>query len=117
MDTFRFVKFPVYVKSKELFAKVSNKVENVRDYSLKDQTKRAALSIILNIAEGSAKKSDKDFARFIQISLGSVNELVACLEVLRDSGLINKSDFLNLFSECESIAKQLGGFSKKLQES
>ena len=41
-------------------------VSDLSDYSLKDQAKRAALSIILNIAEGSAMKSDKEFARYLE---------------------------------------------------
>jgi len=44
-------------------------VAKIDDYGLKDQIRRAALSIILNLAEGSAKISDKEFSRFLQLSL------------------------------------------------
>lgn len=70
MDTFRFLNFRVYKQATELYSKIFVISQKVNDFSLKDQTRRAALSIILNIAEGSAKKSDREFARFLQISLG-----------------------------------------------
>lgn len=49
-------------------------------YVLKDQTRRALLSICLNIAEGSGRGSKKDFKRFIRNAIGSVLEVVACLK-------------------------------------
>ncbi len=117
METFRFTNFPVYTKAKELYGFVSSISGSVKDYALQDQAKRAALSIVLNIAEGSAKKSDKEFARFLQISLGSVNELFACSELMLSKRFIDKKEFDKLSEECMNIAKQLGGFSKKLQNS
>ncbi|MDO8669099.1 MAG: four helix bundle protein [Candidatus Buchananbacteria bacterium] len=115
MDTFRFFQFQVYNDAKDLYKKVliaSEKIKN--NNSLKDQTTRSALSIILNIAEGSAKKSDKDFARYLQISLGSVNELVACLNLIYNIGYLDKILYVELFKSSELVAKQLGGFIKKL---
>ena len=115
MDTFRFFQFQVYKDAKSLYQEiliVSEKIK--RNNSLKDQVNRSALSIILNIAEGSAKKSDKDFARYLQISLGSANELVACLNLMYNMGYLNKELYIKLFKLAELVAKQLGGFIKKL---
>ena len=91
--------------------KIANKV---KDYSFKDQVKRAGLSIILNIAEGSAMRSDKEFARYLEKSLGSTNEVEACLEVMKELEIISRNLFSTMLDQSESIAKQLGGFIKKL---
>jgi len=115
MQTFRFQEFPVYVKARGLYLSISTLTDALRDYAVKDQIRRASLSIVLNIAEGSAKQSDKDFARFLQVALGSVNEVAACLDVLVNKQLIPELHFGRLMIECESIAKQLGGLSKKLR--
>lgn len=80
--TFRFMDFPVYVDAMTFYKDILVVTEKVTIYSLKDQIRRASLSIVLNIAEGSAKKSDKDFARFLENSIGSSNEVAACLNIL-----------------------------------
>jgi len=115
MKTFRFLDFSVYIRARALYKEVLRVTELMRDFALKDQARRAALSIILNIAEGSAKKSDREFSRFLQIALGSVNELYACLDAMKENKLVSESNFRRLEIECEEIAKQLGGFSKKLR--
>ena len=115
MKTFRFLDFSVYLKAKIVYRRILKVTDQLRDFSLKDQARRAALSIVLNIAEGSAKKSDREFARFLQISLGSVNELYACLDIMKDSKLISECNFKIMEADCEETAKQLGGFCKKLR--
>ena len=82
---------------------------------LADQIRRSSLSIILNIAEGSSKQSDKDFNRFIAISLGSVDETVACLEVALDLKIIKPQEFERLENQLESLSNQLGSLSKPLR--
>ena len=86
-------------------------------YYLSDQINRSALSVVLNIAEGSAKGSDKDFNRYIKNSLGSVTELSTALEVAEDLNLIEKKEFLAINIQTQEIIKQLGGFSKYLSKS
>jgi len=117
METFRFLQFPVYQKSKIFYSQILLATELLRDYSLKDQIRRASLSVVLNIAEGSAKKSDKEFSRYLQISLGSINEVFACLDIMYTSDLINNDQFEKFKIDCLEIAKQLGGFSKRLGSS
>ena len=114
---FRFRNFKVYQDAKSLHKEIVfllNKFSR-NQYYLSDQIRRSSLSVILNVAEGSSKQSDKDFNRYIAIALGSVDETVASLEVAFDLNIITKAQ-LNYFEiKYEIIAKQLGGFSKKLK--
>ena len=62
-------------------------------YGLSAQTRRAALSVPTNIAEGAARFGRKDFARFLNIALGSLAELHYLLEFARDLGICETSDW------------------------
>jgi four helix bundle protein len=53
------------------------------DYSLKDQIKRAAMSVTANIAEGYCRKTSKDRANFLTIAIGSANEVIAFLDIIK----------------------------------
>ncbi len=53
-----------------------------REYALIDQIKRAAISVAANIAEGYGRKTKKDFAQFLSIAIGSLNELIAYLDFI-----------------------------------
>lgn len=53
-----------------------------REYSLIDQIKRAAISVAANIAEGFGRNTKRDFAQFVSISLGSLNEVIAYLDFI-----------------------------------
>jgi len=119
MKTFRFLDFIVYRDSKNFYKQVISIAKDFpRDNEeLKKQLTRAALSISLNIAEGSAKKSDKDFNRYIENSLGSINECAAALDIAFENKFISNSSFKTIVELAEKIAKQLGGFSKKLKNS
>ena len=115
--SFRYRKFKVYTDAIELYKIVIRTTKNFpRDYDyLRNQICRAALSVILNIAEGSAKASDKDFNRFLTNSLGSVSELVAGCEVSLHESLITHDQFQRVESAAILVNNQLGGFSKKLK--
>lgn len=117
MEVFRFLKFPVYIESKSLYRRCYLLAHsfNRENWSLSDQLRRAALSICLNIAEGSGKYSDKEFKRYLENALGSVSEVVACLDIARENKQISENFFEELRLQSESITKQLGGLSKKLR--
>jgi len=84
-------------KTYQLAVELYRKCEGVRaKYYIKDQLCRASLSVVLNIAEGSAKPTEKDRRRFYAISLGSLRETQALLD------LLNRTNELK-------IADQLGG--------
>ena len=73
--------------------------------------------MVLNIAEGSAKNSDRDFNRYLGNSLGSVDEVVAGCEVAFKENLISQENFKKIENEALGISNQLGGFSKILKRS
>lgn len=113
---FRFLDFKVYQDARSFYIQVTKITAKFPRsyYQLGDQLKRAALSVVLNIAEGSAKKSDKDFNRYIKNSLGSINECVACLDVSLEEMLITEEELSVLLKLASEVADQLGGFSKFL---
>ncbi|MCA9370425.1 MAG: four helix bundle protein [Candidatus Peregrinibacteria bacterium] len=118
MTTFRFKYFAVYSSAKALRKRVRlllKELPSQERYRLVDQIERATLSIILNIAEGSAKQSDKEFARFLETSVASANEVAAAFDCAFDDGYITQEDNENIEKELENIIRQLGGFIKKLK--
>lgn len=70
--------------------------------------------MVLNIAEGSARKNDKDFARFLNIADASAHECVACLDIAIKKAYIHQEthkEFCNLF---EDLSNQLTAFQKSI---
>jgi len=116
MKTFRFLDFPVYQEARQYYFVVIKISEQIKFRSLQSQIRRAALSVILNIAEGSAKFSDKEFRRFLETSIASMNEVVACLDIMRNEKSISDPVYEKMTEKAESIVKQLGGFIRKLRK-
>ena len=117
MNRFRFLNWEVYQSSREiviLILKLVKKLPKEYRFELGSQIIRAAFSIALNIAEYTAKSSDRELNRYLEISLGSISELVAALDVLKNAPLITQEEFDSLFEKLNSISSQLGGFKKKL---
>jgi four helix bundle protein len=85
-----------------------------RDYGLKDQVRRASVSIMANIAEGFERGSNKEFIQFLYIAKGSAGEVRAQLYIAFDLGYISKGEFDNLNTELLTLSKQLSGFIKYL---
>ena len=83
--------------------------------ALINQIQRAALSIPANIVEGSSRASDRDFARFIQISIGSASELEYHLHFATDAGLLAPGDFALHQGEVVEVRRMLIGLLKKLR--
>ena len=80
-----------------------------------DQLQRAAVSISSNIAEGSAKPSDSDFARFLDTALGSAYEVETQLLISNKIGYINSEKYNELLDGIVEIEKQLAGLIRSLR--
>ena len=84
-------------------------------YALTSQIRRAAVSIPTNISEGCGRSNGKDFARFLQIAMGSSSELEYLVFLSKELGLIKKSTFTELDSKIIEIKKMLTSLMKKLR--
>jgi four helix bundle protein len=88
-----------------------------KDYALRDQIRRAAVSIPSNIAEGFSRHSNKEFIQFLFISKGSVAEVQSQLYTALDQGYISRETFDDIYGTLEVVAKQLSRFITYLKES
>jgi four helix bundle protein len=75
-------------------------------YGLSSQLRRSAVSVSSNIAEGSSRSSETDFARFIEIAYGSLLESVSELEVARRQGFLSRDSFGQVYEGAETVARQ-----------
>lgn len=117
MKQFSFLEWPIYKDSQKLHSFCLNIVKKLpKDYefTLGNQLIRSSSSIVLNIAEGSGKETKKDFSHFLSISLGSLYETLANLDLLRINGFIDQKNFDIAKEKASNIAKQLGGMKRKL---
>ena len=76
-------------------------------FGLTSQIRRSFASIGYNISEGSGRNSDKEFANFINIALGSSNEAENQLILAKDLNYINESDYQNILEELIILKKKL----------
>ncbi|QDV12762.1 hypothetical protein CA51_26480 [Rosistilla oblonga] len=114
---FGFEKLDVWQKSVDLADQVYRLTCEFPDYEkfgLANQMRRAAVSISSNIAEGSARDSKKDFARFLQIAYGSTMEVVSQLHIAQRQEFIAKEDARKLYKDCEEIARMTSGLKRSL---
>ena len=88
-----------------------------RDYSLRDQIRRAAVSVPSNIAEGFSRRSNKEFIQFLFIAKGSAAEVQSQLYTAVDQGYISKEAFDNTYQALDVVAKQLSRFITYLKGS
>lgn len=87
-----------------------------KDYALKSQLIRAGISIMANISEGFGRKSEKEFANFLNIAHVSATEVQSHLYIALDQKYIDKTTFIKLYEECGEISKMILGFQNYLRK-
>ena len=105
-----FRELVVWQKAKQLARNIhelTNQDLLAKDWILKDQMWRAAVSICSNIAEGDERDTDKEAIRFFYIAKGSAAELSAQLEIAADIGKIDASDAGKSIEACDEIGRML----------
>jgi four helix bundle protein len=88
-----------------------------KDYSLKDQVRRASVSIMANIAEGFGRRSNKEFANFLNMAHGSAAEVQCHLYAALDQHYIEQKDFSALYNKVEEVSKMIQGFMNYFRNS
>ena len=108
---FDFEKLDVYQMTKDQNVKVLSFLKKMKDADpyLIDQWKRASLSSLLNLAEGTGRMSDSDKRHFLTIARGSIFESVAILDLLKSLNLIPENIYLEFYASYEQISKMLLG--------
>lgn len=113
----KFRKLEVWKKAIDLVKdiyKITNGYPSSELYGLTSQLRRAATSVVLNIAEGSGSGSDNEFRRFLSMSLRSSYEIMCGLEIAKKLGYGTNADTDCLMSKCEEISAMVSGLKKRL---
>jgi len=108
---FDFENLDVYKKAKELNKEILRFLKENKqiDSYLRDQLRRASISMVINIAEGSGKFSKADKKNFYITSRGSVYECVSLFEIIREENQISEDLFKYFYLKFETISKMLLG--------
>jgi four helix bundle protein len=115
---FRFEKLKVWQQARALNrAKYQLTRSFPRDemFALTSQIRRASVSVSANIAEGSGRNSDRDFAHFLEQSYGSLMEVASLFYLAADEGYVAMHAIDGLFQEIEGLARGLAGLNRSLK--
>ncbi len=94
---------------------VTDRFPTEEKFGLISQMRRSAISIPVNIAEGAARKSNKEFIQFLHISLGSMTELDTLILLSKELGFLESNDCDILIDKLETIGKIIFGLIKNLE--
>jgi len=112
---FDFEKLTVYSKAKAFNKKVHRFLQNTNlDRTTNSQLRRAALSIMLNIAEGSGRYTKRDKRHFYIISRGSTFECVAVFDYLKDLSALKETEFNEFYADLDELSRMLFSMIQKL---
>ncbi len=117
MTISRFEDLDVWQHAIELTRSIYRLTANgkfTKDYGLKDQMRRASVSIMANIAEGFARKGDKEFGQFLFVAKSSAAELQSHAYVALDQQYISRPEFKSVYDMAEQESKMLSNFIKYL---
>ena len=117
--SFRFEKLEVWHKSiafADCVCLITRGFPDSERFGLVTQMRRAAVSISSNIAEGSGRGSDKDFARFLEISYGSLMETISQTHIAKRQEFVKQEVFNEIHILADELTRMLSGLRNSLQE-
>ncbi len=106
-------------KARDLTRKIytaARKDEFSKDFALKDQIRRAAISITSNIAEGFERDGSREFIQFLSHAKGSCGEVRSQLYLALDAGYLKEDEWKTLHQSCLEISRLLDSFSNYLRD-
>ncbi len=116
----RFEDLEVWIAAKDASVMIYRITESEslrKDFGLKDQIRRASISVISNIAEGFERNGNKEFIQFLSIAKGSAGEVRAQLYIIKELNFINEEEFVLLYEKVTQVSKMLSGFINYLKQS
>jgi four helix bundle protein len=114
---FRFLRLEVWQEGRKLYRLVSGLVRKFpREelFGLTSQMRRSARSVCANLAEGSGRNSNKDFAQFVEIAYGSAAEIASDAYLAFDEGYITEAERDQLLAAVEAVISKASGLYRKL---
>ncbi|MGA7579330.1 MAG: four helix bundle protein [Desulfobaccales bacterium] len=114
----RFEDIDAWQKARELtkiIYEFTSQGKIANDFSLKDQIRRASVSIMANIAEGFERGGNKEFRQYLAMAKGSVGEVKSLLYVTLDGGSISSEQFNRIISLADDASRLLAGFLRYLK--
>ena len=115
----RFEDIVAWQKARSITQRVyllSNRGDFAKDFSLRDQMKRASVSIMANIAEGHGRRTNTEFANFLNIARGSAVELQSHLYVALDLTYITEDEFRDVYAQLDEVSKMTISLSQYLRK-
>ena len=116
-DVFDFEKLDVYQEMRGVNLKVLKHLftQKSLDPYIQDQFKRASLSALLNLAEGTGRMTSPDKKKFYITARSSVFECVAILQIMHDTDLVEKSFYDDLYAGFEKVSRMLLGMIRSME--
>jgi four helix bundle protein len=97
--------------------KITSRGEFARDYGLREQMRRASVSVLSNIAEGFEREGNNEFCQFLSLAKGSCGEVRAQLYVALDQHYITDEQFAAISQQAAEVSRLISGFMKYLRQS
>jgi four helix bundle protein len=116
-DVFRFQKLEVWQDARRLNLEVYRLVQRFpvsEQFALTSQVRRASVSVVANIAEGSGRNSDKDFAHFLELSYGSAMELASHFVLAGDLGYVELSQLESALEQINRLCIRIAALNRSL---
>jgi four helix bundle protein len=116
---FNFEKLEVWQDARKFISEVylfTDKFPKNEKFGLTSQIQRAVVSVAANIAEGSSRFSRKDFARYVQISFGSLMEVLSHSYVAYDQKYIKREELQDIRKQIKKISNKLNSLYRSLSD-
>ena len=121
MTTVRsFEELDIWRKARELTRRIydlSNKGLPGKDFALRDQIRRACISIMANTAEGFERSGTGEFLQFLAMAKGSTGEVRSLLYIALDQGYLEQGTFDQLSTQASEISRMIGSLMNYLKKS
>lgn len=112
----KFEDLEIWKESRRLNRIVYASLEDCRDFSFRDQMRRAALSVMNNISEGFERRTTKDFAHFLDLAKGSAGEVRSMTYAAEDLKILRNDIAIGLRADYETLSKRIAAFQKHLRK-
>ncbi|MDX6767746.1 MAG: four helix bundle protein [Candidatus Methylacidiphilales bacterium] len=112
----RFEDLEIWQEARQLHFQAYVALESCRDFSFRDQMRRAALSVMNNIAEGFERHTSRDFAHFLDMAKGSCGEVRSMTYAAEDIRVLSESKTVELRELSEKLSKRIAAFTKHLRD-